>query len=385
MKKIIAVTLCAMMLLSGFAVSASAANDVITTWEKLSEKHGLPYFTVYPTGKTPTIDAKIDADEYTTEIDMMPSDNSIYITKGRDLLPSDKLPEYVKCYISVDADYIYFALDMQIDEKGNFGNSSANAQSDVRITMDMTSNKEIEAVYAHAPSNGTKYKNWNLQLTETPLTPNDSGYHAPWNGVPAMGWYNGEQPTKELFETINGKFYGDNVDVNKNHLVYEVKINKDVAKEEWHISGDKIEYVHFGLWSYYLAGQAARIGWGWEISSDVSIATDFVLPANNATYDLDDHIICVRLLDEKPGATSATTTEATTTAATTTAATTAATTTAAKTTTAATTTTASHTAGTTTAASGDDDKGCKGALAISAIALLPALGVACVFSKKKED
>ena len=238
---------------------------------------------------------------------------------------------------------------------------------------------EIAKVHA------TKYKNWNLWTKETPLSEGDAGYYAKWNGVSDLGWYNGQQNAKSVFEEINAKYYGDNTDVNKNHLVYEVKISKEYAKTEYGVTEDKIEYIHFGLWSYYLAGVQARIGWGWEVSQDVSLATDLILPVNNDSYDLDDHLICIRLLDQDPATTTTTTSSATTTTTppvvtTTTAPVTTTTTAPATTTTAAATTAAATTAATTEPSSG----GCGSAMAISAAALIPALGIAFV-TKKKED
>ena len=94
---------------------------------------------------------------------------------------------------------------------------------------------------------------------------------------------------------------------------------------------------------------------------------------------------------EEPEPTTAVPTEATTTVVTTAKATTAKATTAKATTAAATTaagadaTTAANAEATTAAATTAAEKGCGGTIALSALALVPMLGAAVVFGKKKED
>lgn len=390
MKKFLAMTLCAMMLFSAFAFAVSAEDKVYTTWEELAAYENFPYYNAYINGKTPTIDGEVKADEYTAAIKLDNDD----ITYNKGGAVEGSIPDFVNIYVHHDADNVYFAVEIQNDKAATAVYKDADevvgeGWIDWRFSFDVSSATTIER--PHYIDGANKYKNMHIR-PRLDVEKTDSYC---MNGC-SFGMFNfttGAKADNNVIANVAAKNYTHATDMSKCYTTAEWVMPKAELMTEFACDGDKIQYINLGMWvnSIWYAMNAenkwaavanSRVGWGTTVSAELSMATDFVLPANNVGYDIDDNIICVRISDTKENA--PTTPANTTTAADTTpAATTTAKTTTAKTTTAAATTAATTTAATTTTAA--PEKGCKGALAISAIALLPALGVAFVASKKKED
>jgi hypothetical protein len=395
MKKILAFVLSAMMLLSAFAMTASAEDVIYETWEDLAINEDYPYYNAYPNGKTPTIDGVIAADEYLVKIELDNDD----IIRNNGGAKDGSIPEFVNIYVHVDAEHVYFGLEIQNDKAANAYYKDADEKiaegwMDWRFTFVATSETKIAPVY-----NEGKYYNMTLRprldadKTNSALVGKE-GKKMSWGG---FNWGTGEFDAAWVDGDYS--FVTTGSDVNKHFTSYEMKFTKAglLAVNKYH-TGTKMTYLHVGMWINTIWAEPnaegvmasvanSRVGWGYVVDADLSMKTDLVLPVGQANYDCDKAIICVAITDEKVDLEPATTTTAAGGNATTTAAPTTTTKAPATTTKAPATTTAAGTtaAATTTAATTAAEKGCGSALVVSAAALIPALGFAFVASKKRED
>ncbi|MBE6597081.1 MAG: hypothetical protein E7641_05360 [Ruminococcaceae bacterium] len=408
MKKILALVLSLMMLFSTFALSANAVlvtigdGDSYSKWEELSEFEDFPYYNAYPNGKTPTIDGEIAADEYMVKIELSDDD----ITHNVGGAKAGSIPEFVNIYIQVDANNVYFGLEIQNDKAENAYYKDADGNiaegwMDWRLTFAGTSSQVIEPVYTDG-----KYYNITLRprLDKGKTTTKIIGEPG---AELSYDWFNWTQETFEAaFIDATYKFNVDATDPNKSYVAYELAFTKAGILAAHGHTGGTLRYIHVGLWCNTIWAEPnadgvmasipnSRVGWGYAVDTDLSMKTDLVLPVGKANYDCDKCIICVAITDDPVvitivcgGLHSTTTTtypncgEALPPPKTNTT-TTAATEANSDTTTLSATTTTS--AATTAATSEPTEGGCGSALAVSAAALIPALGVALVASKKRED
>lgn len=388
MKKILAITICAMMFLSSFAFAVSAQDRIYTMWEELAAYENFPYYNAYFNGKTPTIDGEVKADEYTAIIKL--NDSNITHTKGGAIEGS--IPDFINIYVHQNRENVYFAVEIQNDKAATMVFKDADGKNgegwiDWRFTFDVSTSVTIER--PHFVDGVNKYKNMNVRNrldvdTTTSYCINDCSFGM-FNFIAKPAADN------KIISDCAAKIFTHDTDMSKNYASYEWVMPKADLITEFRCEGDTIEYINLGIWvnsiwytmtdgDVWSAIPNSRVGWGYQITPELSSATDFVLPVSIPNYDIDDCNICVRLSKEcPPPITVATTTTISNciglltpnTTATTTEATTVATTTAAET--------------TTGTAVYIGKSGCKGAIAISAIALLPALGAAFLVSKKKEE
>jgi len=305
------------------------------------------------------------------------------------------------CGVHVDAENVYFGLELQNDKAANAyyklaDETIADGWCDWRFTFAATTNKDIAPVY----TNG-KYYNITLR-PRLDWDKTSSDLVGPEGKKMSWGGFNWPTDTfKAALVDANYSFVTEGTDVNKYYTSYEMKFTKAGLLAAHGCTGTAADltYIHVGMWMNTIwaepnadgamAGVAnSRVGWGYVVDSELSMLTDLVLPVGQANYDCDKAILCVAITDTavtlpttdtttanngggEPGTTpppATTTTKAPTT-----------------TTTAAATTTKAPAAATTAATTATEEKGCGSALVVSAAALIPALGVAFVASKKRED
>ena len=370
MKKTLALILAVLMLCSVVVIATSAEEQAID-WEAMYAKYGVNVYIGAPTDTPPVLDGTISTGEYTFERET-PYVNLYEAAPG-------EIQSSLKEYFAHDANYIY--IGAQFEQKND--NRAYWLQWKPTNTFDIfRDDSDLKTYYYNRISLQLRWRetdgvfglqphgSWSWTRPETPIAFPTSGFASD------DGEYEFEYAaTKVTDETAS--IYTK---------TYEVRISKAYIATA---SGSSLEDVR--VMPYWTSFHA-------NLTNAAPLSTDFVIEITETDFTCytpgDKYTFWFLVCDEapegytpaigKPLETTPPTTETPSTTeapATTTAAPT--TTTAAPTTTAKATTAAATTAAATTAAEKD---GCKGSIAITALAVLPTLaGGALLLKRKKED
>jgi len=370
MKKTLALILAVLMLCS-VVVIATSAEETATDWEALYRKYGINVYIGAPTDTPPVLDGTISTGEYTYERD-------IPYANLREDAPGE-IQSSLKEYFAHDANYIY--IGAQFEQKND--NRAYWIQWKPTNTFDVfRDDSDLKTYY---------YNRISLQLRWKEVE-GEFGLHT--EGT--WGWTRPETairfPTNGLagseteYEYAASKITDEAAEIYTK--TYEVRIAKAYIAEASQSSLEDVRVMPYWTWFHANLCNAA------PLSTDLVVEiseTDFTcyVPGDKVTYWF---LIC----DEAPegyepvlGIPQVTTpptteTPSTTEAPATTTTEAPATTTAAPTTTAKATTAAATTAAATTVAA--EEGGCKGSIAITALAVLPTLaGGALLLKRRKED
>ena len=374
MKKTLALILAVLMLCS-VVVIATSAEETTTDWEALYAKYGLNVYIGAPTDTPPVLDGTISTGEYTYE-------RTLEYANLWETAPGE-IQSPLKEYFAHDTDYIY--IGAQFEQKND--NRAYWIQWKPTNTFDVfRDDSDLKTYYYNRISLQLRWKEvdgvfglhtegtWSWIRPETPIAFPTSG---PAGGEEEYQYqYAASKVTDEAAE--------------KYTKTYEVRIAKAYIATASESSLEDVRVMPY--WTYFHANLQNAAPLPTDLVIEIT-ETDFTcyVPGDRSTFWF---LIC----DEAPegyvpsaGQTTAPatseqpTTEGSAPASTTAAPTTAATTTAAPTTTTAkATTAAATTAAATTAAA--EEGGCKGSIAITALAVLPTLaGGALLLKRRKED
>ena len=357
MKKTLALILAVLMLCS-VVVIATSAEETTIDWEALYAKYGLNVYIGAPTETPPVPDGTISTGEYTLAREI-PYANLYEIAPG-------EIQSSFKEYFAHDDEYIY--IGAQFEQKNN--NRAYWIQWLPTNTFDVfRDNSDMNKYYYNRIGTQIRYQDDG--------TTTDTGFDHPGfaHRLPTVG------------QDDNAEYrYGAAKVVDEANQIYtktvEVRISKVYIAEVCECAVSDVRVMPY--WTYFHANLQSGAPLTTDLMVEIS-ELDFTtfVPGDRSTYWF---LVCDEApegyIPGQPAETTPAVTEggdgpATTTAA----ATTAATTTATPTTTAA--TTAAATTAATTAA---EEGGCKGSIAITALAVLPTLaGGALLLKRKKED
>jgi hypothetical protein len=376
MKKTLALVLAVLMLCSVVVIATSA--EEATDWEALYAKYGVNIYIGAPTDTPPVLDGTISTGEYTFERDLE-------YANLWESAPGEIQSGVKECYAH-DANYIYYAstFTQKNDNRAFWVQWKPTNTFDVfrddsdlktyyynRISLQLRW-RETDGVFGLQP-----YGSWSWTRPETPIA------------FPTNGLAGGD--TEYEYQYAASKITDEAAEVYTK--TYEVRIAKSYIATVAQCSVDDVRVVPY--WTYFHANLQNAAPLSTELVIEIT-ETDFTcyVPGDKSTYWF---LVCDEAPEgyepskgqtTAPATTETPTTEgagdATTAPATTAAPTTAATTTAAPTTTAKATTAAATTAAATTVAA--EEGGCKGSIAITALAVLPTLaGGALLLKRRKED
>ena len=372
MKKTLALILAVLMLCSVVVIATSA--EEATDWEGLYAKYGLNVYIGAPTDTPPVLDGTISTGEYTFERDLE-------YANLWESAPGEIQSGVKECYAH-DANYIYYAstFTQKNDNRAFWVQWKPTNTFDIfrddsdlrtyyynRISLQLRW-KEVDGVFCLQP-----HGSWGWTRPETPIA------------FPTNGFASDEGEFE--FEYAASKITDEAASVYTK--TYEIRIAKSYIAAAAQCSVADVRVIPY--WTYFHANLQNAAPLSTELVIEIT-ETDFTcyVPGDKSTYWF---LVCDEAPEgyepskgqtTAPATTETPTTEGagTTAPATTAAPTTAATTTAAPTTTAAATTAAATTAATTAAEEG----GCKGSIAITALAVLPTLaGGALLLKRRKED
>ena len=351
MKKALAIILAVLMLCSVVVIATSAEEDAID-WEGFYKKYGLNVYIGAPTETPPVLDGTISTGEYTFAREIPYAD--LFETAANEIQSS------LKEYFAHDAEYIY--IGAQFEQKND--NRAYWIQWKATNTFDVFRDSTVRSQYYYDRVNTQIRYQEDGTTTDTGFGESTSGYRFPTVGQDEDAEY--RYAAAKVVDEANSIYT----------KTIEVRISKVYIAE---VAGCAVADVRvMPYWTYFHA----------NLQNAAPLTTDFVvelseldfstfIPSDRSTYWF---LVC----DEAPegyipGQAEATTPPTTDGSA---PATTTAATTSAATTTAAATTAAATTAATTAAEEG----GCKGSIAITALAVLPTLaGGALLLKRKKED
>ena len=370
MKKTLALILAVLMLCSVVVIATSA--EEAADWEALYAKYGINVYIGAPTDTPPVLDGTISTGEYTFERELEYA-NLWEVSPG-------EIQSSLKEYFAHDDGYIY--IGAQFTQKND--NRAYWIQWKPTNTFDVfRDDSDLNTYYYNRISLQLRWKevegefglhtegSWSWTRPETPIA-------FPTNGLAG---------SDSEYEYAASKITDEAAEVYTK--TYEVRISKTYIATAAQCSVSDVRVLPY--WTFFHANLQNAAPLSTDLVVEIT-ETDFTcyVPGDKNTFWF---IVC----DEAPegyelskGQTTAPATseqpttqgEGTTAAPTTAATTTAATTTAAPTTTAAATTAAATTAATTAAEEG----GCKGSIAITALAVLPTLaGGALLLKRRKED
>ena len=380
MKKVLALALCLLMV-AALAVSTISADEVKKIDGRELEQYGQLHFyldAISPSAKPNATDGKVTEGEYATMYEYSPKSDSLIVAHTDSKTNYYTDTEWVKLYMSNDGENLYLAFEVKdkayYPDKDyfmiNIGARDAGRCLDgvSRIRYDIRGDASQGVLV-----------NENVTINKGHFWKNDDG-----------SWMS-PAPQFEIEDHIDERSL--HWDETRGILTLEVVYNIQAILDYWQneqaiedarlyffpivqMRGDSAEGAADGpldqgyLWFYF------------NKAADANIKMNYVLDYPETSYwmDWEGHIIhfC-----ERPAETTA---APTTTAALTPAeSTTAAPTTKAATTKAATTVAATTVADAAATTAAEAAKGCKSTVALSALALVPMLGAAVVFGKKRED
>ena len=142
MKKTLSLIIGMIMLFAALAVTASAEDIIYTTWEELAMYEDYPYYRTYGKSVTPTMDGTVEEGEYSVKIVL--DDDDIVRNDGG--AKDGSIPEFINIYVHVDAEHVYFGLEIQNDKAANAYYRDAGWM-DWRFTFAATSETVIAPVY----------------------------------------------------------------------------------------------------------------------------------------------------------------------------------------------------------------------------------------------
>ena len=378
MKKLLAIALCLIMV-AAIAVSTISADDTKLIDMRELEQYGQLHFyldKIEPSKKPTVTDAKVSEGEYSTVYEYSPKSDSKIVAMSDSKTGNYTDTEWVKLYMSNDGEYLYIAVETK--------DKVFSVKDEIYINIGARDGgRTIEGVtrcrydFYGDTSNGILV-NDDVKTRANPGWKNDDGS---W-GTPNPVTFNDHVGDRSL-----------GYDKTTQIATLEVAFKIQPILDYWNNTND-IEDARLYLFLIHLMrgdsgegkndGPTNEQGYLWfyfNALSDPSIKMNFILDYPECSYWMDWEPYIVHFC-EKPAETTVaptTTAEPTTAAPTTTkAATTKTVTAVAATTDAPTVTTAEATAVATT-------KGCKSTVALTALALVPMLGAAVVFGKKKED
>ena len=357
MKKTLAIILALLMLCSVAVIATSAEEDAID-WEGICRRYGLNVYIGAPTETPPVLDGTISTGEYTFAREIPYAD--LYETAPNEIQSS------LKEYFAHDTDYIY--IGAQFEQKND--NRAYWLQWKATNTFDVFRDSTVRSQYYYDRVNTQIRHQEDGTTTDTGFGENISGYRLPTFGQDEDAEY--RYAAAKIVDEANS-IYTKTV---------EVRISKVYIAEVAGCAAADVRVMPY--WTYFHANLQNAAPLTTDLMVEIS-ELDFTtfVPGDRSTYWF---LVC----DEAPEGyipgqaeeTTPPTTDGSAPATTTAATTSAATTTAAPTTTAAATTAAATTAATTAAEEG----GCKGSIAITALAVLPTLaGGALLLKRKKED
>ena len=373
MKKVLALVLCLIMV-AAVAVSTISADEAALIDHRDVRAYGNQnhiYLGNEPVSgtKVPTIDGTVAEGEYTANWQFSKEDVATYTAVWDSIKSQNYMDnEWVKTYISYGDDTLYVALvtkdPVYVVDKDGFGlclnlkDGGATTDAISRLCFD------IDQAADGSPKIGCRYFH---------KQPDGS-----WNNPAGDA---GTQFIKDIAVTY---------DETTSLLTAEVSFSISAQLEHWGNENEVKDAILSVVPFTYMYGPSIAGGddtvsqgnlWSYYTGADnAEIKMNFTLDYPEISYWVGWFANIVHFCDKPVETTAAptTTAEPTTAAPTTTAA---ATTKAA--TTVAATTVADATAAATTAA--EATKGCKSTVALSALALVPMLGAAVVFGKKRED
>ena len=388
MKKALALLLCLVMVVT-VAISTISADETKPIDMRELEEYGQLHFyleEISPASKPNVKDAVVSDNEYTTVYEYNTKSDSKIVALSDSKTGGYTDTEWVKVYLSNDGEYLYIAIETK--------DKVFSAKDEIYINIGARDGgRTIEGVsrirydFFGDTSSGILV-NDKVSTRVNPSWKNDDG-----------AW--GTPKTVSVNDHVGDRSLGYNSTTQVATLEVAFKIQPIL--DYWENENDIEDARLYFFLIHSMRGDSGNgmndgpnleQGYFWfyfNAMSDTSIKMNHILDYPETSYwmDWEPYIIhfCERPVE--------TTTEATTTEATTTEATTVtepiATTTAAITTekpadkTTAATTAASVEATTAAPATTAEEKGCGGAIALSALALLPVLGAATVIGKRKED
>ena len=378
MKKLLAIALCLIMV-AAVAVSTISANDTKLIDMRELEEYGQLHFyldKIEPSKKPTVTDAKVNEGEYATVFEYSPKSDSKIVSMSDSKTGNYTDTEWVKLYMSNDGEYLYMAVETK--------DKVFSAKDEIYINIGARDGgRTIEGVtrcrydFYGDTSNGILV-NDKVLTRANPGWKNDDGS---W-GTPNPVTFNDHVGDRSL-----------GYDQTTQIATLEVAFKIQPILDYWN-NTNEIEDARLYLFLIHLMrgdsgsgkndGPANEQGYLWfyfNALSDPNIKMNFILDYPECSYWMDWEPYIVHFC-EKPATT--TTVAPTTVATTTIAATTKTNTTKAQTTTAA-ATTAAPAATTAEATAVATTKGCGSTVALTAIALVPMLGAAVVFGKKREN
>ena len=378
MKKVLALVLCLLMV-AALAVSTISADEVKKIDSRELEQYGQLHFwldAISPSAKPNSTDGKVTDGEYATMYEYSPKSDKLIVAHTDSTTNFYTDTEWVKLYMSNDGENFYVAFEVKdkayYPDKDYFMINIGGR--DAGHCLDGVSRLRYD--FRGDASQGTLV-NEGVTTNKSHFWKNDDGS---WmSPAPAFEWTDHVGDTSLAWDEARGI------------LTLEVVFHIQPILDYW-LNEQKIEDARLYFFPIVqMRGDSAEgaadgpldQGYLWfyfNKASDPNIKMNYVLDYPETSYwmDWEGHIIhfCEKPAETTPAPT--TTAEPTTAAPTTTKA---ATTKAA--TTVAATTVADASAAATTAA--EAKKGCGSTVALSALALVPMLGAAVVFGKKRED
>ncbi len=386
MKKVLALILCLIMVAALAVSTVSADEDNPIDYRELIDYGQLHFYlgeAIAASEKPNVTDGKVSADEYVYTYEYSPASEPQIVTISGSETSGFYDTDWVKLYMSHDGEKLYMAYEVKDNayypEKENFminiGGRDAGSQLDAasRLRYD----------FGGDPTKGI--------LVNEEVTTGSSKF---WKEYPNDAWVS-PAPSFEFEEHVGERSLA--WDKDNGVLTLEVEFNIQPMLDYWHneLEVEEVRLAFFPLYMMY--GDSAKgaadgpikqgeLWFRFNEGLNPMIKMDFVLDYLDSSYWLGwtGHII--HFCEEpEPTTPAPTTTEAPTEPpVTTTKKPDAATTTkpADDGTTAAPTDAATTAAATTEA---PKKEGCGGTIALTALALVPMLGAAVVFGKKKED
>ena len=378
MKKLLAIALCLIMV-AAVAVSTISADDTKLIDMRELEQYGQLHFyldKIEPSKKPTVTDATVSEGEYSTVYEYSPKSDSKIVAMSDSKTGNYTDTEWVKLYMSNDGEYLYVAVETK--------DKVFSVKDEIYINIGgRDGGRTIEGVtrcrydFYGDTSNGILV-NDDVKTRANPGWKNDDGS---W-GTPNPVTFNDHVGDRSLG-------YNQTTQV----ATLEVAFKIQPILDYWNNTND-IEDARLYLFLIHLMrgdsgegkndGPTNEQGYLWfyfNALSDPNIKMNFILDYPECSYWMDWEPYIVHFC-EKPAETTVaptTTAEPTTAAPTTTKAATTKTVTAV----AATTVADATTVAATTAA--EATKGCGSTVALTTLALVPMLGAAVVFGKKKED
>ncbi|MBE6596971.1 MAG: hypothetical protein E7641_04790 [Ruminococcaceae bacterium] len=254
-------------------------GEATRPWFELAQ-YGIPYASVAPTTKVPSVDGSVAANEYATKMSFTPEANAIVGTSYGALGALEELPN-IDVYVTSNQENIYMAV---VADKTDLFNGD-----NINLVATFTDSASIRPIYNVKNPNfngsgvsGTVGDYWtNYDISSAA----DNGAN---DGMGGGGSHYYAYPIVEW----------DNTDGQDKYVV-ELVFNKEIIKLSYGLTGD-VETMHFGFWLHGIADyDTARICYG--VSEAAKSAANTGIGMNvfklDSGYDLDNAAATLKFMD----------------------------------------------------------------------------------------